>query len=76
LIAHTDKIADRFVDVFEHHLAPEDWRHDLDTDRARELAATLARLQATARQVVVAALDASVAKVGRERLALLIDGPA
>jgi len=75
LTAHTDKIADRFVDVFDHHLAPRDWQDDLDTQRARELATTLARLQATARVVLVAALDASVAKVGRERLALLIDEP-
>ena len=75
LAAHTDKIADRFVNVFERHLAPANWQHDLDTKRARELAATLARLQATARQVLVAALDASVARAGRERLALLIDEP-
>ncbi len=76
LTAHTDKIADRFVDVFEHHLAPKDWQTDLDTGRARELAATLARLQATARLVLVAALDSSVAKVGRERLALLVPVPS
>jgi DNA-binding transcriptional MerR regulator len=76
LAAHTDKIANRFVNVFEQHLAPVDWQKDLDTGRARELATTLARLQGTARQVLVAALDASVAKVGRERLAQLIDEPA
>jgi DNA-binding transcriptional MerR regulator len=76
LIAHTDKIADRFVDVFEHHLAPANWRNDLDTKRAHELAATLARLQSIARLVLVAALDASVANVGRERLAQLINEPA
>jgi len=35
---------------------------------ARELARTLAQLQATARQVLVAALDASIARLGRERL--------
>jgi DNA-binding transcriptional MerR regulator len=75
LVGHTDQIANRFVDVFEEHLAPTEWRHDLDTETARELATTLARLQATAREVVVAALDASVAKVGRARFALLIDRP-
>lgn len=76
LTAHTDKIADRFVNVFEQHLAPRDWQKDLDTESAHALAATLARLQTSARQVLVAALDASVAKVGRERLAMLIDEPA
>jgi hypothetical protein len=35
---------------------------------ARKLARTLAQLQATARQVLVAALDASIARLGRERL--------
>ena len=74
-IIGTGLIADRFVDVFEHHLAPKDWKSDLDTARARELAATLARLQATARLVLVAALDASLARVGRERLALLVPVP-
>jgi hypothetical protein len=49
-----------------------DWRSDLDTDEARALATTLAQLQATARQVLVAALDASVARLGRERLSELI----
>lgn len=75
LAAQTDKIADRFVNVFERHLAPTNWQDDLDTEGARALATTLARLQATARQVLVAALDASVAKVGRERLAQLVDEP-
>jgi DNA-binding transcriptional MerR regulator len=69
LADHTDKIAERFVEVFERHLAPHDWRSRLDNDELRELAATLAQLQAIARQVVVAALDASVAKAGRRRLA-------
>lgn len=73
LVAHTDTIADRFVKVFEDHLAPASWPTDLDTETARRLAETLARLQATARQVVIAALDASVARVGRERLAALVE---
>lgn len=72
LVAHTDDIAGRFITIFEHHLAPEDWKDGLDTDRARELAAALARLQAAARQVLVAALDASVARLGRDRLGELI----
>jgi DNA-binding transcriptional MerR regulator len=76
LVAHTDEIAARFVNVFEHHLAPADWQNDLDTETARQLAVTLARLQATARQVLVAALDASVARAGRGRLAALIAQPS
>jgi DNA-binding transcriptional MerR regulator len=73
LIRHTDDIAARFVNVFEAHLAPDDWQTSLGTDEARELARTLARLQTTARQVLAAALDASVARIGRERLGQLID---
>lgn len=73
LVAHTDDIAQRFITIFETHLAPDDWQDGLDTDEARELATTLAQLQATARQVLLAALDASVARLGRERLGELID---
>jgi hypothetical protein len=73
LAAHTDEIAERFTALFETHLAPENWQDGLTTDEARELATTLAKLQATARQVLVAALDASLARVGRERLGELID---
>lgn len=73
LVAHTDDIAARFVGLFEAHLAPADWRAGLDTERARELAQTLARLQATARQVLAAALDASIARLGRERLGELVE---
>ena len=73
LVSHTDDIAARFVSIFETHLAPANWQESLDTDEARELARTLAQLQATARQVLVAALDASVARLGRERLGQLID---
>jgi hypothetical protein len=70
---HTDDIAARFITLFETRLAPDDWRRALDTDETRELARTLARLQATARQVLAAALDASVARLGRERLGELIE---
>ena len=72
LVAHTDDVAGRFIAIFETHLAPDDWRSRLDNEDARALAATLAQLQATARQVLVAALDASVARLGRERLGELI----
>ncbi|HEV2068265.1 MAG TPA: MerR family transcriptional regulator [Acidimicrobiales bacterium] len=73
LVVHTDDIAARFVGLFETYLAPADWRAGLDTERARELAHTLGRLQATARQVLAAALDASVARLGRERLGELVE---
>lgn len=72
LVEHTDDIAERFIALFEVHLAPDDWQGGLDTDEARALAGALARLQATARQVLAAALDASVGRVGRERLGQLI----
>jgi DNA-binding transcriptional MerR regulator len=72
LAAHTDAIAARFIALFEAHLAPADWRQGLDSEQARELANSLARLQSTARQVLAAALDASVARLGRERLGELI----
>jgi DNA-binding transcriptional MerR regulator len=73
LVAHTDEIAARFVALFESHLAPADWRQGLGPDETRTLALTLARLQAIARQVLTAALDASVARLGRERLGHLIE---
>ncbi len=75
LVAHTNEIAGRFIALFEQHLAPDDWRTDLGSDEARALAATLARLQATARQVLVATLDGSVARLGRERLGQLLADP-
>lgn len=65
LAGHADEIAERFIAVFEAHL--------LDAGDACALAATLARLQAAARQILVAALDGSVARLGRERLGDLID---
>jgi DNA-binding transcriptional MerR regulator len=72
LVAHTDAIADRFLGLFERHLAPSDWREGLDTDEARRLATTLAQLRTTAQQVLAAALDASVARIGNERFEELI----
>lgn len=73
LVAHTDEIAARFIALFEAHLAPADWQQGLDSEEARELAHSLARLQSTARQVLAAALDASLARLGRERLGRLIE---
>ena len=73
LVAHTDDIAERFITIFETHLAPDNWQEGLDTDGARELATALAQLQGTARQVLIAALDASVARLGRDRVGQLIE---
>jgi DNA-binding transcriptional MerR regulator len=73
LVTHTDDIAQRFITIFETHLAPEDWQDGLDTGKAHELATTLAQLQATARQVLMASLDASVARLGRKHLGELIE---
>ena len=73
LIEHTTKVAERFIDVFERYLAPADWQSQLGSDELRSLARTLAQLQATARQVIVAALDASIARLGRDRLGQLVD---
>jgi hypothetical protein len=46
----------------------KDWRQDLTASNTEALAATLAQLGQTARQVLVASLDASIAKVGSQRL--------
>jgi DNA-binding transcriptional MerR regulator len=68
----TDALARRFVGVFEDHLLPADWRQDLDAERTRDLASTLARLQHGAGQIVQASLDASLARLAARRLAELV----
>ena len=72
LRSQTDLVADRFIGLFERHLVPDEWRTDLSTERAKDLADVLAQLRATAQQVLAAALDASIAGLGRERLAELL----
>lgn len=72
LRSQTDQVADRFIALFERHLVPDDWRKDLSTERATELAGVLAQLRATAHQVLGAALDASIAELGREHLAEIL----
>lgn len=72
LVAHTDDIANRFITLFEQHLAPGDLSQSLDAEHTHALAGTLAQLQATARQVLGAALDASVARLGQARLGALL----
>ena len=72
LVTHTDEIGERFLALFETYLAGDDWPDGLDTEHAHELAITLGRLQSTAGQVLRAALDASVARLGRDVLGELI----
>ncbi len=59
--------------MFETYLAPAGWQDGLEPDAAQELTATLAQLRITAQQVLGAALDASLAHLGRERLGALLD---
>ncbi|MFN0089312.1 MAG: hypothetical protein ACKVWR_03435 [Acidimicrobiales bacterium] len=72
LLAHTEDIAARFVTVFETHLAPEDWQEGLDSARpaSRRPPSPGSRPPS---EVLLAALDASVARLGRERLGQLIE---
>ena len=74
LTVHTDDIASQFIDVFEQHLTPEHWQDGLTTEQAAELTHTLAQLQVLARHVLTAALDNSVARLGRQRLNQLLPG--
>jgi DNA-binding transcriptional MerR regulator len=75
LVAHTDDVAERFVGLFESHLLPADWRRELDSERAAELGHVLAELRQVAQDVLAAALDASLSRVGRDRLQLLLPEP-
>jgi DNA-binding transcriptional MerR regulator len=72
LSAATDEIAARFISLFETHLLPEDWRTNLDDQHTADLASTLTQLKLTAAQVLAAALDASMAKIGAEHIAALV----
>jgi DNA-binding transcriptional MerR regulator len=73
LVEITGDIASRFIAVFENHLLPKDWRRDLDSTKAAELAVTLGQLQQAARQVLIAALDTSISQQGARRLGILRD---
>jgi DNA-binding transcriptional MerR regulator len=73
LLTHTDDIARRFIELFEQRLAPAGWQESLEPGTAQELASTLAQLRTTAQQVLSAALDATLARLGRERLSAVLD---
>jgi DNA-binding transcriptional MerR regulator len=72
----TDRVAGRFADLFERDLLPADWRERLGPDDAVELAATLDRLRTLGEQVLLAALDDSIARVAASRFAELVDDGA
>lgn len=71
LSADTDAIATRFADLFEQTLLAGGDRRDLTPDEVRDLADQLATLHRLAGLTVQAALDASLARVARERFAEL-----
>lgn len=75
LTASTDAIAQRFVELFERELLPHggDDLDALDGPQIRALAADLERLHRIAGQVVQCALDASLARLARDRLRVLAD---
>lgn len=71
LSADTDAIAQRFGDLFEQTFLPADRPHELTADEVRDLAEQLVSLHRLAGLTVQAALDASLARVARERFAEL-----
>jgi len=71
----TDGIARRFIAIFEGDVLPDRWEDELDAAETSEQASALARLRLAGGQVVAAALNASLAKVGKKRLGELV-GPA
>lgn len=53
-------------------MALDDWHQSLDSEHGRELARTLVELQVMAEQALAFAFDASIARLGRERLGDLL----
>ena len=74
LVAVTEEVAERFVDLFERHLLPPGWPA-VDRDQAVEVLETLRRVRRVATQVVAAAIDASVDRTAGRRLAALVRPP-
>lgn len=64
-----DEIARRFVAVFDQHVAPDGWQDGIDVDAAGLVSASLGQLRQTARQAVLAALDAALADLAADHLA-------
>lgn len=73
LADQTDAIAARFLGLFEAHLVPEGVDLDqLDAEQVATVGRDLARLHQLAGTVVQAALDASIARLARQRLTGLV----
>ncbi len=68
----TDDVAARFSDLFASPLLAPDWRERLDAERIDELSELLGRLRQLGEQVLLAALDDSIARVASERFAELL----
>jgi len=68
----TDQIATRFVDLFEAHVVPDGGLDRLGDDEVRGLAGDLGQLEASARTILDAAFDASLARRAAERLDALV----
>ena len=68
----TDVLAERFIDVFERHLLPPNWRDGLTTADTEGLTDTLRTLRHAAEQIVISALDAGIARHGTARLGDLL----
>lgn len=72
LVEQTDVLAEGFINLFEVHVLPADWRTERDHDRLRHLGDALRRLDHLAGEVGAAALDASIARIGAARLGQLL----
>jgi DNA-binding transcriptional MerR regulator len=73
LVGLTDEVATRFIGLFEAHLLPAGTSpEDLDPDAVARLASDLGRLHRLAGQVLLAALDDSIARLGAQRLGMFV----
>ena len=79
LQAMTDRVAERFADVFQHHLLPAEGIDGLggldrlDAETSRRLAATLAELRANGAQILLASFEDSLRRVATTRFAELVE---
>lgn len=65
-------LVSRILTAVDAHRDAQNWESELDDERALEFAGSLAKLWAAADQILITALDASIAVVTRERLSDLI----
>ena len=71
LQAATDRVAERFADVFQDPLLPEGGLDGLDADTTRALAETLGELRANGAQILLASFEGSLRRVAAARFAEL-----